>query len=82
MLYKKVIYDRVVSFIYKHDVLYKYLYGFRANRSTNLAIMELVDQITSSIDNREACAVIFLDLFKAFDTEKLNTPFLKPGKNV
>ena len=49
-------------------MLYEFQYGFRANHSTNLAIMQLIDQITSSVDKREVCAGIFLDLSKAFDT--------------
>ena len=61
-------YERIVSFICKHNVLYEFQYGFRANHSTNLAIMQLIDQITSSVDKREVCAGIFLDLSKAFDT--------------
>ena len=53
--YEKVMYDRIVSFICKHNVLYEFQYGFRANHSTNLVIMQLIDQITSSIDKTGLC---------------------------
>ena len=41
---------------------------FRENRSTELAIIELVDRITKAIDKGEYTIGIFLDLSKAFDT--------------
>ena len=36
--------------------------------STSLAIIELVEEITNSIDNHEATVGVFIDLKKAFDT--------------
>jgi retron-type reverse transcriptase len=43
-------------------------YGFRENRSTELAIIELTNKLTKVIDNGEFIIGIFLDLSKAFDT--------------
>ena len=34
----------------------------------NLALIHLINKISSSIDHREITAVVFLDLSKAFDT--------------
>ena len=36
--------------------------------STSLAIIELVEEITNSLDNHEATVGFFIDLKKAFDT--------------
>ena len=36
--------------------------------STSLAIIELVEEITNSLDNHEATVGVFIDLKKAFDT--------------
>ena len=43
-------------------------YAFRKNMSTSLAILELVENITTSIDDCKSTVVIFIDLKKAFDT--------------
>ena len=66
--YEKVIYDRLISFINKHNLLYAHQYGFRSNYSTSMAIIQLVKQISTSIDKKEVSSGIFLDLYKAFGT--------------
>ncbi len=42
--------------------------GFRKQMSTSLAIIELVEEITNSLDNHESTVCVFSDLKKAFDT--------------
>ena len=66
--YEKVMYDRIVSFICKHNVLYEFQYGFRANHSTNLDIMQLIKLLLLLTKERSVLAGIFLDLSRAFDT--------------
>ena len=61
-------YNRLIDFIDKSQILSKHQYGFRKNRSTELAIIELVDKITKGIDQEKYTLGIFLDLSKAFDT--------------
>ena len=51
-----------------NQILYKRQYGFRKQMSTSLAIIELVEEITNSLDNHEATVGVFIDLKKAFDT--------------
>ena len=43
-------------------------YGFRSNRPTSLALLELVEKITKSIDDGKYTIGIFIDIMKAFDT--------------
>ena len=43
-------------------------YGFRSNRSTSLALLELVEKITKFIDDGKYTIGIFIDIKKAFDT--------------
>ena len=66
--FEKVMYGRMIDFINKHNILFDNQYGFRSQHSTSLALMCLIDQISSCIDSKKFCAGIFLDLSKAFDT--------------
>jgi len=59
---------RLQKFIDKHDLLSDCQYGFRQNRSTNFALMELIEEICSSLDNKKNTIGVFIDLRKAFDT--------------
>jgi retron-type reverse transcriptase len=61
-------YKRLIKYVEKNNILSDHQYGFRKNRSTELAIIELVNKITKEIDNGKYTIGIFLDLSKAFDT--------------
>ena len=67
-IFEKILYSRLINYIDKFQLLYKYQYGFRKNHSTDHALIELVDQIRFSIDNNQMTCGIFVDLSKAFDT--------------
>ena len=60
--------NRMMSFIEEKNILYESQYGFRKNMSTSLAILELVENITTYIDDCKSTVGIFIDLKKAFDT--------------
>ena len=67
-LFEKLIYKRLRKFLVKHNILYKYQFGFRTGYSTDMALVEIVDNIKTAInDNKFVCGT-FLDLSKAFDT--------------
>ncbi len=65
---EKLFVVRLDKFIEKHNLLSDHQYGFRANRSTSLAVMKLVEQISMATDNKEYTVGVFIDLSKAFDT--------------
>ena len=67
-LLERLIYKRLIKYVEKNKILSKHQYGFRKNRSTELAVIELVDKITKAIDKGECTIGIFLDLSKVFDT--------------
>jgi hypothetical protein len=65
---EKLFVERLDNFIEKHHLLSDHQYGFRCNMSTSMAVMELVEGISTAIDNREYTVGVFIDLKKAFDT--------------
>ena len=60
-------YNRLLSFVNRNKILYKLQFGFRAEHSTSMALMTLVDNISSSINNGDFTIGVFLDFSKAFD---------------
>ena len=61
-------YKRLLNFINKYNILYKYQFGFRKNHSTSMALMTIVDKISEALQNKQFVLGVFLDLSKAFDT--------------
>ena len=61
-------YKRLITFVEQYEILYCYQFGFRKNHSNSMALIHLVNKITSAIDRKETTAGVFLDLSKAFDT--------------
>ena len=61
-------YNRIANFINKHSLLNEYQFGFRQKRSTNQALIVLLDKITAALDKGDIVLGVFLDFSKAFDT--------------
>lgn len=66
--FEKVMQKRLISFIERHEILYKFQFGFRSKHSTSHSLISLVNNIASDIDRGHIAAGIFIDLSKAFDT--------------
>ena len=58
---ERMMYSRILTFINKHDILYRYQFGFRQHYSTNLALITLIDKITESLQKGECVLGVFLD---------------------
>lgn len=65
---EKLFVIRLDNFIDKHNLLSEHQYGFRSKRSTSMAIMKFLHNVSTAIDKKEHTAGVFLDLSKAFDT--------------
>uniref|UniRef100_A0A8C6WF21 Reverse transcriptase domain-containing protein n=1 Tax=Neogobius melanostomus TaxID=47308 RepID=A0A8C6WF21_9GOBI len=65
---EKLFAARLDSFINKYNLLSDCQYGFRNNRSTAHALINLTEEVTNHIDNKLYSLGIFIDLQKAFDT--------------
>ena len=61
-------YKRLYNYVEKHQILSEHQFGFRRNKSTEYAILELTDKISKAMDEGLYTLCIFLDLSKAFDT--------------
>ena len=69
-LLEKIIYNRTIQFLDKHNLLFISQYGFRKKHSCSDEIMELTSEILKNNENSLYTACVFLDLSKAFDTLK------------
>ena len=67
-VFERVVYNRVLDFLCKNNVLYDYQFGFRQKHSAQHALITLIDKIHTSLDNGDIAITILLDLKKAFDT--------------
>ena len=65
---ERLIYNRLDNFLTRFNILYDNQYGFRKHHSTDLALLDIYNKISSSLDLNHHTIGIFLDLSKAFDT--------------
>ena len=61
-------YNRLKSFLSKYCLFYESQCGFRKQRSTEHAILDIVNKIQSNMDKGMFSCGVFIDLQKAFDT--------------
>ena len=65
---EKLVCIRIKNFLDKYNILFRSQYGFREKHSTQHAILDIVNQIQTNMDNNLFSCGIFIDLQKAFDT--------------
>ena len=65
---KRIIYNRVYTYLQKNKILYYKQFGFQAGHSTDHAIIQLLDQIYENFEENKYTLGVFIDLSKAFDT--------------
>ena len=65
---EKLFNETLDKFIDKFQLLNNCQYGFRSQMSTSHALLDLVEEITSSTDAKKISIDVFIDLKKAFDT--------------
>ena len=66
-LFERLMYNRLIDFIEKHQLLYQYQFEFRKNNFTLTALVVLLEKITAAMDNSEFAVCIFIDIRKASD---------------
>ena len=60
--------NRVYDFLLKENTIYDLQFGFQEGTSTTHALVNLVENIKKSLDNKTNVCGVFIDLQKAFDT--------------
>lgn len=71
-IFEKLVYNQLINYTEKFNILYEYQFGFRKGHSTAQAIAEITDNLKSAIDKNLYTCGIFLDFSKAFDTVNHN----------
>ena len=64
---EKMIYNRLMAFFKKHEVLYPHQFGFQGKISTSHAMLDLITTAYDNIDNNLHTGLVFIDFKKAFD---------------
>ena len=63
-----ILYNRLYSYLTENNIFFNKQFGFWAGHSTEHALLELVDQISNTFNDKNYLLGIFIDLSKAFDT--------------
>ena len=67
-IFEKLIKNRISNFLNKFNILNDNQYGFRKNLSTADALSDVLKSVNTNLENLENCAIVSIDLCKAFDT--------------
>jgi hypothetical protein len=65
---EKVMLKRLINFMEQNNILIKQQHGFRKSKSTETAIFEYIDNVTSILSTDKHAVGILCDLSKAFDS--------------
>jgi len=76
-IFERLMYNRLMSYIEKYNILYKYQFGFKKNHSTEMALIVLTEKIVTALEKNEHVIGIYLDFAKAFDTVDHNILLMK-----
>ena len=56
-IFEKMMYYRLKSFLEQHNILHDSQYGFREKRSTEHALLDIINQIET---NRHGCRIVLM----------------------
>ena len=65
---ERLMYNRLLEFLNKHNISNKYQFGFRNMHSTFMALITLLENLRNALDRGNCAIGIFLDFQKSFDT--------------
>jgi len=66
-LLERLMYNRIISFLYEKKILSEAQNGFRKGKSINTAVQSFFGRIQNALDKRVHTTGVFTDLTKAYD---------------
>ena len=67
-IFEKYIFNQLMFYLVNEDILTSRQHGFRPASTTIDCLVDLIEEITASLDKGDYAVSLFLDLSKAFDT--------------
>ena len=67
-VFERIMYSRMLEYLETYKILINNQFGFRKYHSTYMALMVLMNEWITSLENGESVIGVFLDFSKAFDT--------------
>ena len=67
-VFEKCIYNQLISYFSSENIITPTQYGFKPGSTTVDCLIDLIEEISTSLDQGDYAVSIFLDLSKAFDT--------------
>ena len=67
-IFERIMFNRLMDYVTKFNLLYKDQYGFRKGFSTDLAIIRVTEYMHKALDEKQHVIGLYMDLAKAFDT--------------
>lgn len=67
-VFEKIISFRLINYLESNNLLAAQQHGFRAHHSTDSAILQFVNKVYASLEEKLCVVGVFLDLSKAFDS--------------
>ena len=67
-IFEKLMYKRLVKFLYEHKIIFDSQFCFQQNKSISLTILDVCSKLIIAVENKQFSCCIFLDFAKAFDT--------------
>ena len=64
---EKVIYEQIYSYFTRNSIFHPNLHGYRSNRSTQTALLQMYDRWVRASNDGQLSGVVLLDLSAAFD---------------
>ena len=64
-IFEKLMYNRLLDFFNKHNIITNTQFGFQKNKSTELAVASITSKITNALENKEVAYCIFLDFVES-----------------